>query len=304
MKHKPATDTAKLGTERRNRATQNLDRQSALEIARIINAEDAKVAPAVKKALPQIARAVDAIAAALSKGGRLIYVGTGTSGRIGALDAAECPPTFDTDPNTVQFVMAGGVKALAIAGEADEDSREGGRADIAKRKPTERDVVVGLAASGRTPYTVAAIEYARSRGATTVSITCNRNTPLERASQIPIVVEVGPEALTGSTRMKAATAEKMILNILSTAAMARLGYVYGNLMVNLHLKNSKLLERGIRILQQATGMNREDSLKALRRAGESIPVAIVMVKRGATRLEAERLLQEAEGHVRVALGEK
>ncbi len=304
MKHKPATDTAKLGTERRNRATQNLDRQSALEIARIINAEDAKVAPAVKKALPQIARAVDAIAAALSKGGRLIYVGTGTSGRIGALDAAECPPTFDTDPKTVQFVMAGGGKALAIAGEADEDSREGGRADIAKRKPTERDVVVGLAASGRTPYTVAAIQYARSRGATTVSITCNRNTRLERASQIPIVVEVGPEALTGSTRMKAATAEKMILNILSTAAMARLGYVYGNLMVNLHLKNSKLLERGIRILQQATGMNREDSLKALRRAGESIPVAIVMVKRGATRLEAERLLQEAEGHVRVALGEQ
>jgi N-acetylmuramic acid 6-phosphate etherase len=304
MKHKPATDTAKLGTERRNRATQNLDRQSALEIARIINAEDAKVAPAVKKALPQIARAVDAIAAALSKGGHLIYVGTGTSGRIGALDAAECPPTFDTDLNTVQFVMAGGAKALAIAGEADEDSREGGRADIAKRKPTKRDVVVGLAASGRTPYTVAAIQYARSRGAMTVSITCNRNTPLERASQIPIVVEVGPEALTGSTRMKAATAEKMILNILSTAAMARLGYVYGNLMVNLHLKNSKLLERGIRILQQATGMNREDSLKALRRAGESIPVAIVMVKRRTTRLEAERLLQEAEGHVRVALGEK
>jgi N-acetylmuramic acid 6-phosphate etherase len=304
MKHKPATDTAKLGTERRNRATQNLDRQSALEIARIINAEDAKVAPAVKKALPQIARAVEAIAAALSKGGRLIYVGTGTSGRIGALDAAECPPTFDTDPNTVQFVMAGGAKALAIAGEADEDSRPAGRSDIAKRKPTERDVVVGLAASGRTPYTVAAIEYARSRGATTVSITCNRNTPLGRASQIPIVVEVGPEALTGSTRMKAATAEKMILNILSTAAMARLGYVYGNLMVNLHLKNSKLLERGIRILQQVTGMNREDSLKALRRAGENIPVAIVMVKRGATRLEAERLLREAEGHVRVALGEK
>ena len=186
----------------------------------------------------------------------------------------------------------------------DEDSREAGRADIAKRKPTKRDVVVGIAASGRTPYTVAAIEYARSRGAVTVGITCNRNTPLERASEIAIVVEVGPEALTGSTRMKAATAQKMVLNMLSTGAMARLGYVYGNLMVNLHLKNSKLLERGIRILQQATGMKREDSLKALRRAADSIPVAIVMVKRGTTRLEAERLLQEAEGHVRVALGEK
>ena len=256
MKYRPATDTAELGTERRNPRTQGLDSRSALEIARIINAEDAKVARAVKKALPQIARAIDAIAEALSNGGRLIYVGTGTSGRFGALDAAECPPTFNTDPKTVQFVIAGGVRALGAAVEANEDSRETGRFDIAKRKPTKRDVVVGLAASGRTPYTVAAVEHARSLGAVTIAITCNRNTPLARAAEIPIVVELGAEVVTGSTRMKAGTAQKMVLNMLSTGAMARLGYVYSNLMVNVHLKNSKLLERGIRILQQATGLNR------------------------------------------------
>jgi len=301
MKHKPATDTSNLGTEQRNPTTQHLDTRSALEIARILNAEDAKVARAVKKALPQIARAIDAIAEALSRGGRLIYVGTGTSGRLGALDAAECPPTFNTDPKTVQFVIAGGAKALGAAVEANEDSREAGRADIAKREPTKRDVVVGITASGRTPYTVSAVEYARSRGAVTIGITCNRDTPLERASEIPIVVEVGPEAVTGSTRMKAATAQKMVLNMLSTGAMARLGYVYGNLMVNVHLKNSKLVERGIRILQQVTGLDREHSVKALRKADGSVPIAIVMVKRGVPRTAAERLLKEAKGHVRVAL---
>ena len=304
MKHKPATDTAKLGTERRNPSTQNLDTRSALEIARIINTEDAKVAPAVKKAVPQIARAIEAIAEAISNGGRLIYVGTGTSGRLGALDAAECPPTFNTAPETVQFVIAGGVKALGAAVEANEDSRDAGRADIAKRKPTKRDVVVGLTASGRTPYTVAAVEYARSRGAVTVGVTCNRGTPLGRAAEIPIVVEVGPEAVAGSTRMKAATAQKMVLNMLTTGAMARLGYVFGNLMVNVHLKNSKLVERGIRILQQATGQGRAPVIEALRKAGGSVPVAIVMVRLGATRAEAERHLKDAKGHVRVALGEK
>jgi len=304
MKRKPATDTSKLDTERRNPASQNLDSRSALEITRILNAQDAKVAATVKKALPQIARAIDAIAGALSDGGRLIYVGTGTSGRLGALDAAECPPTFNTDPNTVQFVIAGGVKALGAAVEANEDSREAGRADIAKRKPTKRDVVVGIAASGRTPYTVSAVDYARSRGALTVGITCNRDTPLERTAEIPIVVEVGPEVVTGSTRMKAATAQKMVLNMLSTGAMARLGYVYGNLMVNVHLKNSKLVDRGIRILQQATGLDREASVKALRKAAGSVPVAIVMSKRGVSRSEAERLLKEAKGHVRAALREE
>lgn len=301
MKQKAATDTATLGTERRNPATQNLDLRSALDIARILNAEDAKIAGAVKKALPQIARSIDAIAGALAKGGRLIYVGTGTSGRLGALDAAECPPTFGTDLKTVQFVIAGGVKALSAAVEASEDSREAGRADIAKRKPTGRDVVIGIAASGRTPYTIAAVEYSRSRGATTVAVTCNRNSPLQRAAEIPIVVEVGAEAVTGSTRMKAATAQKMVLNMLSTGAMARLGYVYGNLMVNVHLKNSKLVERGIRILQQATGAGRDTSVKALRKSTGNVSVAIVMVKKNVSKSEAESRLSKAKGNVRAAL---
>jgi len=301
MRHKPATDTGKLGTERRNPKTRRLDARSALEIARIINDEDAKVARAVRAALPQIARAIDAIADAFSQGGRLIYVGTGTSGRLGALDAAECPPTFNTDPKRVQFVIAGGMKALGAAVEANEDSQETGRADIAKRKPGKHDVVIGASASGRTPYTVAAVEHARLCGALTVGIACNRGSPLERAADIPIVVEVGPEVITGSTRMKAGTAEKMVLNMLSTGAMARLGYVYGNLMANARLKNSKLVERGIRIVQQATGLDRNQSVTALRRSGGSVPVAIVMVKRKVARPRAEHLLKEAKGHIRAAL---
>ncbi len=204
----------------------------------------------------------------------------------------------------MQFVIAGGVKALGKAVEANEDSREAGRADIAQRKPTKRDVVVGLAASGRTPYTVAAVEYARSRGAVTVAITCNRGTPLERASDIPIVVEVGPEVVAGSTRMKAGTAQKMVLNLLSTGAMARAGYVYGDLMVNARLKNSKLVERGIRIVQQATGLDRDGSVKALRKAAGSIPVAIVMTRKKVSKDEAKRLLKLAKAHLRHALKEK
>jgi len=303
VKRQPVTDTGKLSTERHNPRTRRLDARSALDIARIINAEDARVAGAVKMALPQIARAIDAIADALSGGGRLIYVGTGTSGRLGAQDAAECPPTFNTDPRKVQFVIAGGVKALGAAVEANEDSRSAGRAAMAKRKPRRHDVVVGFSASGCTPYTVEAVEYARSRGAVTVGVTCNRGSELEHAAEIPIVVEVGPEVVTGSTRMKAGTAQKMILNMLSTGAMTRLGYVYGNLMVNVHLKNSKLRERGVRILQHAIGLDGKQSLRALRKAGGSVPVAIVMVKRSATRAKAETLLKKANGHVREALGE-
>jgi N-acetylmuramic acid 6-phosphate etherase len=219
------SDLRHLATEKTNTASTGLDRKSSLEIARLINAQDAKVAPAVKRALPQIAQAIDLIAAALSNGGRLLYVGTGTSGRIAALDAAECPPTFDTDPKLVQFIIAGGPKALGAAVEADEDSRELGRKEIAKRKPRKNDVVVGVAASGRTPFTVAALEYARSRGTKTVAVACNRNSQLEKAADVAIVAEVGPEVVAGSTRMKAGTAQKMILNMLTTGAMARLGYV-------------------------------------------------------------------------------
>jgi len=290
-----------LETERPNATSADLDCKSSLEIARIINAEDARVAAAVKRSLPQIAQVIEWIAAALAKGGRLIYVGTGTSGRIAALDAAECPPTFDTDPKMVQFIIAGGPKALAEASEASEDSRKLGRQAMAKKKTRKNDVVVGVAASGRTPFTIAAIEYARSQGAKTVAVVCNHNSPLQEAAHVSIVAEVGPEVVAGSTRMKAGTAQKMILNILTTAAMTRLGYVYGNLMVNLHLKNEKLAERGIGILEEAAGVGRADARKLLRSAHNSVPVALVMAKAGVTRIRAVAALKQAQGHVRKAI---
>lgn len=291
----------RLTTEKANLASTDLDRKSSLEIARIINSEDAKVATAVKRALPQIAQAIDLIAASLRKDGRLIYVGTGTSGRIAALDAVECPPTFDTDPGTVQFVIAGGPRALSMAVEADEDSPARGRREIAGKKPRKNDVVVGLAASGRTPFTIAAVKYARSQGARTVAVTCNRNSPLGRAAHIEIVAEVGPEVVAGSTRMKAGTAEKMILNMLSTGAMARLGFAYGNLMVNLRLKNEKLRERGAAILEKAATLEREKARKLLNAAGSNVAVALLMAKTGVKRHEAESALKNSSGNVRMAI---
>jgi N-acetylmuramic acid 6-phosphate etherase len=291
----------RLGTEKTNSASIDLDRKSALEIARIINAEDAKVAAAVKGALRQIAQAIELIAAALSQGGRLIYVGTGTSGRIAALDAVECPPTFDVDPRMVQFIIAGGPKALEAAVEADEDSRELGRNEIAKKKPTKKDVVIGIAASGRTPFTIAAIKYARAHGAKTVAVVCNPNSPLGKAAHVAIVADVGAEVVAGSTRMKAGTAQKMILNMLSTGAMTRLGYVYGNLMVNLHTKNEKLAERGVGILEEAAGLNRAAARKLLAAAGGRVPLALVMSKAGVSRARAAAALKESQGQVRRAI---
>ncbi len=290
-----------LTTEQQNSASQALDTKSALEIATIINAEDAKVAPAVQKALPQIAEAIDAIANALSHGGRLIYIGAGTSGRIAAQDATECPPTFSTDPKMVQFVMAGGEKALGRAVEANEDSPKLGRWDIAKVRPGKKDVVVGITASGRTPYTVAAVEYAKGKGARTVGVSCNAGSPLANAAHIAITAEVGPEVISGSTRMKAGTAQKMILNMLTTGAMTRLGYVYGNLMVNVSLKNTKLFERGITILSQAAGIDREQARAALEDSDASVPVALIMQKAHVKRKEAKRRLKSAKGNVRRAV---
>ena len=298
---KPKEELNRLTTEQTNRASTDLDLKSSLEIVRVINNEDAKVVDAVRGALPQIARAVGLIANALQKGGRLIYVGAGTSGRIAALDAAECPPTFNVDPRMVQFVMAGGPAALASALEADEDSRELGQREIAKRKPGRNDVVVGIAASGRTPFTIAAVEYAKSKGTQTISVTCNRNSPLQRAAHLAIVTEVGPEVISGSTRMKAGTAQKMVLNMLSSGAMTRLGYVYGNLMVNVTPRNSKLAARGVSILQQAAGVSSDVASKALRSAGNSVPVALVMLQAEVSRQEAERALKLASGHVRRAI---
>ena len=290
-----------LSTEKPNPAAKNLDLKSSLEIARIINAQDAKVAPAVQRALPQIARAIDLIAAALKRGGRLIYVGAGTSARIAALDAAECPPTFNIDPKRVQFIIAGGPKALSAALEAKEDSRQLGEREMAKKKPGRHDIVVGIAASGRTPFTVAAVEYARRHGAKTIAVTCNRNSPLERAAHLAIVTEVGPEVVSGSSRMKAGTAQKMVLNMLSTAAMTRLGYVYDGLMVNVHPKNAKLMERGISILQQAAGIDRSSARKALQAAGKSVPVALVMLIADVSRAQAAGALKQCNGHIRQAI---
>ena len=298
---KKRDQVSRLSTEQRNPAATALDERLSLEIARIINAEDAKVAAAVKSALPQIARAIDLIADALKRGGRLIYVGAGTSGRIAALDASECPPTFNTDPKIVQFVIAGGNKALRSASEASEDSRQLGRREIAKRMPGKNDVVVGIAASGRTPFTVAAIEHACRHGAKTIAVTCNPASPLERIAHIAIVAQVGPEVIAGSTRMKAGSAQKMILNMLSSGAMTRLGYVYGNLMVNVHVKNHKLRERGLTVLQQATGVSRHNAEQALTAARNNTPVALVMLQTNVNREQAAHALKSAGGHVRQAI---
>ncbi len=301
MRKVSRSELEQLATERPNPASADLDTKSALEIARIINAEDAKVTPAVAKALPQIAQAIDWIADALASGGRLIYVGTGTSGRIAALDASECPPTFDTDPKLVQFVMAGGQKALSAAVEADEDSGNFGIREVRKKRPGKKDVVVGLAASGRTPFTIAAIEYSRRAGAKTIALTNNRSSLLEKAADLAIVIETGPEVVSGSTRMKAGTAQKLVLNMLSTGAMVRLGYVYGNLMVNLHQKNTKLVERAVAIVERVLGIGRNRAQMALKAGGNDVPVTIVMHVAGTGRKAAKRALKSAGGNVRHAI---
>jgi N-acetylmuramic acid 6-phosphate etherase len=276
---------SELKTERPNRASSDLDRLSALEIAALMNRQDARVLRAVRQALPAIARAIDVVRDRLAAGGRLIYVGTGTSGRIGALDASECPPTFGTDPAMIQYVIAGGEHALANATEASEDSPQLGKRDMASRRPGKKDVVVGLAASGRTPYTVAALKYAAQKGAATIAIISN----------------AGPEVLTGSTRLKAGTAQKLICNMLTTGALARLGYVYGNLMVNLQLKNEKLLERGIFIVQRVAGVNRTVALDTLEAAGMKVSVALVMLCARVSKPEAIRRLKRAQGSIRKAI---
>jgi N-acetylmuramic acid 6-phosphate etherase len=299
--NQPGLRILELETEQDLRASAALDTLSALEIARVINAEDKKIASAVEKALPQIAQAIDAIAHAIANGGRLIYVGAGTSGRLAALDASEIPPTFGVSPRTVQYVIAGGPKALGRAAEYSEDSRAAGRRDMARRKPGKKDIVVGLAASGRTPYTVAAVEYARKKGAKTIAVACNPNSELGRLADIEIVIEVGSEAVSGSTRMKAGTAQKMALNMLSTGAMARLGLVYGNLMVHVQVLNHKLVERGLAILEKAAGVDRQTAAKTLKAADNQVAVALIMLKTGLGRKQAVKRLKSVKGNVRQAI---
>jgi N-acetylmuramic acid 6-phosphate etherase len=293
------TPLRRLSTEQPNHAADDLDRKSSLEIAHLINAEDATVALAVTRVLPQIARAIDQVTAALRRGGRLIYVGAGTSGRIAALDAVECQPTFNTD--RVHFIIAGGAKALASASELSEDDSTAGRKEMSRHKPTKNDVVIGIASSGRTPFTVAAITEARRRRAQTIALTCNPNSPLERAANFAIVTQVGPEVLAGSSRMKAGTAHKMVLNMISTAAMTRLGYVYGNLMVNVVPKNEKLLQRALAILEQATGADHKSASRTLKASGNRTPVALVMLAAKVNRSQAAAALKKTKGNVRQAI---
>lgn len=295
------TDFHHLTTETANAASEGLDTKSALEIARIINHEDAKIAAAVKKALPEVAIVIDTVARSLRDGGRLIYVGAGSSGRIASLDASECPPTYSTSPSQVQYIMAGGPKALASASDVNEDSPEIGQRDIARRRPTRKDIVIGVSASGRTPYVVGAVEYARARGAKTAAVTCNLNTPLADVADTTIVAEVGPEVLSGSTRMKSASAQKMILNMITTGAMTRLGYVYDNLMVNVHMKNAKLVERGIRVLMKVCEIDRDTAIRTIKSSGKSIPIAVVMLKANVDKMEAVRRLAKSDGNVRLAI---
>jgi N-acetylmuramic acid 6-phosphate etherase len=290
-----------ITTETSNTASEGLDTKSALEIARIINHEDARVAAAVRKALPEISIVIDIVARSLRDGGRLIYVGAGSSGRIAALDASECPPTYSTLPSQVQYIMAGGPKALASASDVNEDSPEIGQRDIARRRPTRKDIVIGVSASGRTPYVVGAVEYARARGAMTAAITCNYGTALSQVADTTIVAEVGPEVISGSTRMKAGTAQKMVLNMITTGAMTRLGYVYDNLMVNVHMKNAKLVERGIRVLMRVCNIDRDAAIRTIKSAGKSIPIAVVMLKANVDKMEAVRRLAKSDGNVRLAI---
>lgn len=297
----PKSDLRQLTTEQILSAASKLDQMSSLEIVRLMNDEDATVASAVRQALPQIARAIDVVADGLRHGGRLIYVGAGTSGRLGALDASEIPPTYNISPRSVQYIMAGGPRALGASTEASEDDTKLAIKEIKKRKPGKHDVVIGIASSGRTPFTIAAIEYARRRGAKTVALTCNRNSPLERASDFAIVTEVGPEVVAGSSRMKAGTAHKMVLNMISTGAMVRLGFVYGNLMVNVWTKNEKLVQRAIRIVEQATGTSHEAAARALKESGNRTPLAVVMLAAGVTRAKAAGALKQSKGHVRQAI---
>jgi N-acetylmuramic acid 6-phosphate etherase len=266
-----------------------------------INEEDATVALAVRAALPAIAQAVDAITERLTQGGRLIYFGAGTSGRLGVLDAAECVPTFSVDPGMVQGIIAGGEKALVTSIEGAEDEPETGRADLLARGLWERDAVVGIAASGRTPYVLGAIEAANEIGAVTVGIACNVPSPLLEKVKISIGVPVGAEVIAGSTRLKAGTAQKMILNMISTATMIRLGKVYGNLMVDVKVTNSKLADRARRIVAQVAGIGEADAARLLEESNNEVKTAIVVHRRQVTPDEARRLLKEANGRLRAVI---
>jgi N-acetylmuramic acid 6-phosphate etherase len=288
-------------TERSNPRSEDLSSQSTLQIVELMNDEDATVAQAVQRVLPNIAAAIDQIVSRLSASGRLFYIGTGTSGRLGVLDASECPPTFGVSPELVQAIIAGGYDACYRAVEASEDDANAGEADLRARSFSNRDVLVGIAASGRTPYTVGAVTFARSIGAFTIGLTCVPDSLLTKTTDISIVPVVGPEVITGSSRLKAGTAQKMVLNMLSTATMVRLGYVSGNRMSNLQARNVKLRERALRVLQAETGLDQVAAKETLEAANSDLKVALVMVKAKTTREKAIEALDKSDGKVEPAI---
>ena len=271
-------DFSELTTEQRNSASANIDKCSTLEMLKIINDEDNKVASAVEKILPSVAEAVELVAEKLSGGGRLFYIGAGTSGRLGVLDASECPPTFGTNPEMIQGIIAGGNAALISAVEGAEDDKSAAFSDLAEKNFSDKDVLVGIAASGRTPYVLSGIEYAKKIGAATVGISCVENSALAKISDIALTAVTGAEVITGSTRMKAGTATKMILNMLTTGAMIKLGTVYGNLMVDVNAPNEKLRDRAKRIVIAATNCTEAEALAALKKCNGHAKSAIESMK--------------------------
>ncbi len=294
-------DLGQLLTEQRNPVSAEIDTASTVTMLEIINSEDQKVAVAVANAIPQIANALDAIYARVERGGRLFYIGAGTSGRLGVLDAAECPPTFNVPPDMVQGIIAGGEKALSRATEATEDDPVMGANDLLSHGFGTADVLVGIAASGRTPYVLGAVDQARAIGGGTIGLSCVPSAELSGRVDTAIELVVGPEILTGSTRMKAGTATKLALNMLSTGLMIKLGYSFGNLMVNVQPKNHKLVDRAERIIMDATGTPRTRAAELIEASGRKVKVAILMGRLDVGRAEAERYLEKAGGRVAVAL---
>ena len=292
---------AGMSTETRNSRTMNLDIMTPLEIVTVMNEEDARVPEAIKPQLNNIAQCVAWAAQSIEKGGRLIYMGAGTSGRLGVLDAAECPPTFGVSTQTVVGLIAGGERAFIKAVEGAEDSAELGRQDLANIGLTGCDVVVGIAASGRTPYVIGGLEYARQMGCHTVGISCNPGSAVGKAAELAIEVVPGPECLTGSTRLKAGTAQKLILNMISTATMVRCGKAFQNLMVDVVPTNEKLRVRAENIVMEATGVTRERAKEALRESQDKVKTAILMILVGCGREEAEEKLEKTNGHIREAM---
>ncbi|PGZ97111.1 N-acetylmuramic acid 6-phosphate etherase [Bacillus pseudomycoides] len=290
-----------LTTECRNEKTEYLDQMKTLEILEVMNEEDIKVAHCVRQEIPQISKAVEMIVTAMKNNGRLIYMGAGTSGRIGLSDAVECPPTFNTEPSDVMGLIAGGETAFIKAVEGAEDSLELGPEDLKRLKLTANDVVVGIAASGRTPYVIAGLKYANQVGAGTVSLSCNKDSEIGKIAKVAIEVVTGPEVLTGSTRLKAGTAQKLVCNMLSTASMVGIGKVYSNLMVDLQLTNEKLVERGKRIIMDATDCSYEVAEEYLEKAHSHPKVAIIMILTNVSYEEATNRLKKAQGFVRKAI---